>query len=496
MNYEPRTSLGSKDRTAKEAFDEGIKNNKGKTVTQSDQEAFKWHKLSAEKGLAEAQFLLGKKYGHGISIDQSSAMAYKWYKLAADQGHGEACYCLFGMYATGNGVQQNFDEAIRYLQLSANTDYSPAQYALGTIYYNGEYNVEKNQEAGLRWLLLSAKQENGDAQNFLGSIYLNGNGVQVDYEKALTWFKLAVRNGNAFAQNDIGLMYSHGYGVPQNKGEAIKYFKLSAKQGISVAQDNLERLGVLDNDVHLNNGLEMTGAWMYQIDFIEKKIKITGEYIENNASEISGPMELRFFLTRNRYDGGDITGWPIVVAKLNPLDGKNKYKGINIFEDYHSMPGDGVYYATLCLFAKRNNIYYIRKYLNFDGTVSCKNNQNILQKIGDTLIELGSTLNTNNREEVLTNTPTLQNNNSSEVSQQQESRSSQDYQITNTKYLINTYEKQIADEENTIARIEVDVNKPKVSSSSITALSYHKSNLIKLKLEKSKLENKLIHLQH
>jgi hypothetical protein len=61
-------------------------------VTKDFKEAFKWWKLAAEQGYAEAQFQVGAHYlldlGSGVPTDKKEAL--KWLKLSADQGYKKA----------------------------------------------------------------------------------------------------------------------------------------------------------------------------------------------------------------------------------------------------------------------------------------------------------------------------------------------------------------------------------------------------------------------
>ena len=94
----------------------------GKGVTQSFTEAVKYYKLSADQGLADAQYNLGWCYENGKGVTQSFMEAARYFKLAADQGNVQAQYCLGWCYATGKGVAKNDAEADRYDKLAAQQD--------------------------------------------------------------------------------------------------------------------------------------------------------------------------------------------------------------------------------------------------------------------------------------------------------------------------------------------------------------------------------------
>ena len=63
---------------------------KGQGVTQNNQEAVKWIKLSAVQGLAYAQSNLGYMYLNGYGVTQDHQEALKLFRLAAAQGEPNA----------------------------------------------------------------------------------------------------------------------------------------------------------------------------------------------------------------------------------------------------------------------------------------------------------------------------------------------------------------------------------------------------------------------
>ena len=57
-------------------------------------EAAMWFRKSAEQGLANAQYNLGKMYFEGRGLVQSDSEAVKWLRKASEQGVAEASYTL------------------------------------------------------------------------------------------------------------------------------------------------------------------------------------------------------------------------------------------------------------------------------------------------------------------------------------------------------------------------------------------------------------------
>jgi TPR repeat protein len=61
----------------------------------------------AEQGDAEAQFKVGNIYDYGRGVSRDFKQAYKWYKLSADKGNGFSIYGLAWLYRNGQGVEKN-----------------------------------------------------------------------------------------------------------------------------------------------------------------------------------------------------------------------------------------------------------------------------------------------------------------------------------------------------------------------------------------------------
>ena len=59
----------------------------GRSVGQSDAEAVKWYRKSAEKGEAIAQYRLGWMYTKGRGMQKDNGWARHWFQKAAEQDY-------------------------------------------------------------------------------------------------------------------------------------------------------------------------------------------------------------------------------------------------------------------------------------------------------------------------------------------------------------------------------------------------------------------------
>ena len=58
----------------------------GKGVLKDDNEAAKWYRRAAERGMATAQFNLGLMYSKGKGVPQNDVIAHMWYNIASSNG--------------------------------------------------------------------------------------------------------------------------------------------------------------------------------------------------------------------------------------------------------------------------------------------------------------------------------------------------------------------------------------------------------------------------
>lgn len=81
----------------------------------------------AEKGDANAQFVLGLKYDTGKGVPQDYVEAAKWYRKAAEQGYAKAQFNLGAMYDEGRGVHQDYAEAAKWYRMAKDQGVASAQ---------------------------------------------------------------------------------------------------------------------------------------------------------------------------------------------------------------------------------------------------------------------------------------------------------------------------------------------------------------------------------
>lgn len=82
------------------------------------EQAAKLYRPLAEKGNAEAQYVLGMMHRAGRGVPRDNKEASKWYQLAAEQGHPIAQFYLGWMYAHGKSVPQDYVKSYMWIDIA------------------------------------------------------------------------------------------------------------------------------------------------------------------------------------------------------------------------------------------------------------------------------------------------------------------------------------------------------------------------------------------
>ena len=153
-----------------------------------------WCTKAAEKGDANAQWIMGGLYDRGLGVTESRSDAFKWYRKSAENGHAEAQFKIGQMYGKGEGTTLDRSEATRWYLKAANQGHIEAQYYMGYRFEHGK-GVTQNFSEAHHWYLKAAEQGSPSAMHGLGEIYLRGQGVPQNQIEAYKWFNLAAVSG-------------------------------------------------------------------------------------------------------------------------------------------------------------------------------------------------------------------------------------------------------------------------------------------------------------
>lgn len=113
-----------------------------------------WHKESAAKGNAEAEYSLGSLFQAIVGNTKLSKESIKSFKKAANMGHAGAQNSLAMHYFLGNGVNRNINKALHWYEEAGKNGNIHAIQNLGRIYAKGQA-VKLNHVEAYKWLDLA-----------------------------------------------------------------------------------------------------------------------------------------------------------------------------------------------------------------------------------------------------------------------------------------------------------------------------------------------------
>ncbi len=186
-------------------------------------------KTAAEKGDAEAQYLLGLQYQAGDGIEKSPVEAAKWLRQAATQGHVGAQGALGAMQAA-SGNADEAAEAAKWLQAAAEQGRTDAMVALAALHQR-EGTAVFDQAEALRRYAQAADAGHAGAARTLAEIYSQGRGVPRDISGGLQWYRKAAELGDTEAKFILGRIEAVTKAVRENPEKALAWWRAEAEKG-------------------------------------------------------------------------------------------------------------------------------------------------------------------------------------------------------------------------------------------------------------------------
>jgi len=102
-----------------------------------DPSTLKRLQAEAERGNAQAQYVLGGAYYNGKGVARNPAQGAQWLLNAAEGGHAPAQRDLGVVYQKGVGVDQSFEDAVKWYQKAAQQGDALACHNLGSLRAKG-----------------------------------------------------------------------------------------------------------------------------------------------------------------------------------------------------------------------------------------------------------------------------------------------------------------------------------------------------------------------
>lgn len=246
----------------------------------------------ADSGDANAQIELAKRYASGDGVDLNQEAAFSWFKKAAEQNNLPAMIELAKIYYKGAGVTEDDGLSQMWWRKAAEAGSAEAQYEMSLMYGNvlrssvfipGKGQLQEENAANfIGWLSKSASQNYPEAEFELGMTYL-----------------LGATNGEGAKQKIL---------IPKDLDKGLLLLQKSAKQGYYKSQWAL--------------------AVLYQSGYsrIEPDKSESDKYWTMLEGQNDSDAENQIgFLYREK-------------NREKYVDGKNKYKGVNLnFDETNSV---------------------------------------------------------------------------------------------------------------------------------------------------------------
>lgn len=154
----------------------------------------------------------------------------------AEKGNADALYLMGFAHETGNGVEASREKAIEYYHKAADAKHKDAVYRLSFILLASE--DEKERDQAREELEKAAKDDPAVAGRILGEAYLRGMlSPAADPDKAVFWWKRAADAGDIPSLLLIARFYEGQFGFPELKDlkQAMEYYGKAAGLGAPAA---------------------------------------------------------------------------------------------------------------------------------------------------------------------------------------------------------------------------------------------------------------------
>ena len=158
---------------------------------------------AAERGYADAAYMLGVMYIQGIGVEKDPMLALQWLIRSFELGKHYAARPIGDFYFQGafDGGRQNFDKAVEWYMKGMECGVLSCTEALGDYYFHG-FGGEVDIALGCDFYRMAAKGGSADAAFALGSADIEGK----RYRDALKWMQTAESLGSDKAPKFVKML--------------------------------------------------------------------------------------------------------------------------------------------------------------------------------------------------------------------------------------------------------------------------------------------------
>jgi len=144
---------------------EGLRHLNGDGVPQNLERAASLIRAAADRGNADAQYLIGVTNALRPSDERDDAAAVEWLARAAVQGHARAQFALAEAYANGIGVTPEQEWANVWYERAAYQGHSDALFMMGLRTLVGEGGL-MDRVTAYRWLAMAGVAGHDEAKRY------------------------------------------------------------------------------------------------------------------------------------------------------------------------------------------------------------------------------------------------------------------------------------------------------------------------------------------
>lgn len=215
----------------------------GRRVQRDYKEAFRYYKMSADRGNSEAIYKVGIFYHQGRQGNANKKFARQWYEKAAQTGHSDAQVRTAILYHFPNdGSPPNLKLARQWYEKAYKQGNADAMWRLGAM-QEDKGKTATNLTIAAGYYRESALKRSPEGMIRYGQALLYGRGTGKNTSLAKTYLERAAKTGHARAQYTYGAALRDGSFGQKNPVEAKKWFTKAANQGNKAAKIALNRAG-------------------------------------------------------------------------------------------------------------------------------------------------------------------------------------------------------------------------------------------------------------
>ena len=285
---------------------------------------------AAERGLPEAQWLVGDCFLESVGVGYDAQQAVSWLSRAARAGLANAQVSLSGCSRYGIGTVKDPAAALDWAQRAVDQDDPRGWHTLGRLRLRG-IGTDRSDEGAVECFQRATDLDWLPAKAFLSNCLRDGRGISADTARAAALLQEAAEQGHNGAQFRLGEAYldphcalSPNPGV-QDSEQAVKWFKRAVDAADNPrAMTRLEELGEISSKriVTASHGMKLVlvPAGHFIMGTSHEMVLHQREYLDETPEH--------FVVVTERFLMGRI---PVTQRQFQAVTGKNPSKSSKMF---------------------------------------------------------------------------------------------------------------------------------------------------------------------